>query len=751
MTARFGPPVGLIALALAIYHRMLTPGWALADFDLAVHVEPYRQAMVAAWRAGRLPLWNPDVFLGAPFLANIQTASLYPFNLLYLLLPTPAAMSWMVALHLGIGAAGMYSLARSEVRAGVAGGVVAGVVYMLSDYTTAHAGFETMVLAWTPWLMLATARLAARPAPRGVGVVALLVALIVLAGHSQQAYYTFILAAITALPKLWRRFRQGRRATVVLGIAAGLLGVAIGAGIAALQLVATIELTRLSARSGGLPLDLAAQFSLPIHGVMQDFLPDYLYEHRAEYAFSVGAAALTLAAVAVAFRARRADVQLWATVGLAGFAVALGAHSPLFRLLHAVAPGFNLFRVPARTLVFTTVAAALLAGVGTRTAIQLARQGRPGRHAARLALAGAVAAAAPAAAVADLLAHNPDRGAWKLFPRDIDPSNVRLLVVFTALALTALLAPMLLRRAGAAAVAVPALVVVELVMLGTGTYPRNPLPDTIYTLPAAAEEMVPASADSRYISLLNSFEGDLPVDESPGAALSAADRARFDFNRRLRDPMLPNTNLGSGRLSLDGYDAGVLPLRAEVAFRAALLPAGADNSYDVSIHDLTPVVASVDRLRDSGVALVLTAQGANPNATGSDLHPVATAHHLVAWAPSGPTPTRAWVLAADGSRRAAHVVADHGEDLTVELPPGGAGTLVLADAYYPGWEASVDGRPAQISSYLGYLRQVRVPAGAQTVEFRYRPWWLVPGIAASLVSLLVAVLLIAWPARRLMT
>jgi len=79
---------------------------------------------------------------------------------------------------------------------------------------------------------------------------------------------------------------------------------------------------------------------------------------------------------------------------------------------------------------------------------------------------------------------------------------------------------------------------------------------------------------------------------------------------------------------------------------------------------------------------------------------------------------------------------------------GCRGMVILADTWYPGWQARVDGRLTPIHEAYGFLRGVVVERGEHTLEFRYRPASVYGGMALSAAALLaVAVLLIA-PARR---
>ncbi|MCB0071270.1 MAG: hypothetical protein KDE20_07425, partial [Caldilineaceae bacterium] len=66
----------LLLFVLALYGRLLFTNRVLASGDILHYFYPYRDFAAAALRDGRVPLWNPFIFNGAPFLANPQAAVL---------------------------------------------------------------------------------------------------------------------------------------------------------------------------------------------------------------------------------------------------------------------------------------------------------------------------------------------------------------------------------------------------------------------------------------------------------------------------------------------------------------------------------------------------------------------------------------------------------------------------------------------------------------------------------------------------
>jgi hypothetical protein len=102
--------------------------------------------------AGELPLWNPKILTGIPFLAAGQASVFYPLNVLFYLLPLDVAYGWFTALQVAIAGATMYLFGR-VLRLRVLAALFGAVVYMFSGFLIVSVVF-TMFLAAVPWLPL---------------------------------------------------------------------------------------------------------------------------------------------------------------------------------------------------------------------------------------------------------------------------------------------------------------------------------------------------------------------------------------------------------------------------------------------------------------------------------------------------------------------------------------------------------------------------------------------------------------------
>jgi hypothetical protein len=78
---------------------------------------------------------------------------------------------------------------------------------------------------------------------------------------------------------------------------------------------------------------------------------------------------------------------------------------------------------------------------------------------------------------------------------------------------------------------------------------------------------------------------------------------------------------------------------------------------------------------------------------------------------------------ATGARRAAKLVHYDANRAEIVADTPGPAVLVLADTYYPGWQAIVDGRAAPVLAANCLVRAAPLPEGGHVVEMRFARRW----------------------------
>jgi hypothetical protein len=120
--------------------------------DTFVTYLPRRVFLAEGIHSGRLPLWNPYVFGGTPFLADPQTRVFYPIELLLAQMDPARAMGYDFAIHAFIAMLGMYLFLKGM---GVtrAGALLGGCTYAFSSFFYFRYGFPTLAASasWIPF------------------------------------------------------------------------------------------------------------------------------------------------------------------------------------------------------------------------------------------------------------------------------------------------------------------------------------------------------------------------------------------------------------------------------------------------------------------------------------------------------------------------------------------------------------------------------------------------------------------------
>lgn len=73
--------------------------------------------------------------------------------------------------------------------------------------------------------------------------------------------------------------------------------------------------------------------------------------------------------------------------------------------------------------------------------------------------------------------------------------------------------------------------------------------------------------------------------------------------------------------------------------------------------------------------------------------------------------------------------------MLLRISPGPEGTLVWTDTHYPGWTASIDGKPVPVLPEPPCFNRIQVPSNGSVLLLRYRPTYLSVGLALSVIGI----------------
>jgi len=763
-------------MPLALFHTALSGRLVIAGLDLVTYFYPYRVMAARVIGQGRLPFWNPDLYGGVPFLANIQTGVFYPGNLLFVLIHGPQAITWSIILHLALAGIFFFAFCRRAIELPAVASIIGALAFSAGGFAltqTDHLN-QNNVIAWMPGVVLAVDQ-AYRLRSRGWAVLlGLFVALQVFAGHPQEQYYTAVVAAAwlcllvlrdrrSGLRQIWSRFRYP------------LVGGALGVGMTAVQLIPSLELSHYGIRAGGVSYAEANLYAIPYRDILANLIPDYMTPIPLEWAGYVGVLPLLLAVVGVVRRWRDPVVLVLALLALLAAVVALGQGTPIFWLAYHLLPGYASFRVPPRALLVFTFAAAALAALGTA---ELQAQRARATHAwITLAVSGALLVLAFLVA-GRLQRHGPLPLLDAFLPLDRWP----VLKPWMGFIAPAVLLAVAARWWPVASVGLVLLVAGELYAAAQPLDALRPLPASLYSPDPSIDQALPNDRSPfRTVSVAQGAGKHPSIPEEELRGLGYGSDFRYANLRSARTGDWPNFPMQSARATLDGYDGGLLPLTSYVRFRGLLVPASTGKA-DFPIPSLTDRVPDLRLLgllsvryvvHDAGVSAGITdglsKEGVsileNPDAlkraflvhtvhasAGQDQDLVALAN------PDFDLKTEATVAGGacaggqPGGADRVELLRNDAETVTTRVTADGAGLLVISDVDYPGWQATVDGKSQPVLLVDSLIQGVCLPPGRHDVELRFTPSHWALAVAISLASLALLLRFAFWPiglARRL--
>ncbi|MCA9876054.1 MAG: hypothetical protein KC441_20415, partial [Anaerolineales bacterium] len=245
--------------------------------DLIIENYAWKRFIVNAVQSGEIPLWNPYLFAGAPFLAAGQHSAYYPFSLLFLVLPLTKAYGWFAVSQLWLAGVLMYVFGRI-LRMWRGSAALAGLVYQGAGFMVISTAVFPMIIAaavWLPLLLGCIEKIVQDSRWKivwlAVGAVAL--GLQIFAGHVEITYYTLLLMALYAV---WRvggtavkLFAVSRKPLAVGRPLAWLAGmVLIGLLLGAAQLVPLVEVGQRNFREGSASFEEVLGWAFPARRIL---------------------------------------------------------------------------------------------------------------------------------------------------------------------------------------------------------------------------------------------------------------------------------------------------------------------------------------------------------------------------------------------------------------------------------------------------------------------------------------------------
>ena len=707
----------------------------------AYYLYPWHHYLGERLAHGEVPLWDPHRFGGTPFAADIAVGLWYPPNWLYAF-GHPLHVFTVISVASGLIALLLVYWFLRVLRLHPYAAAFGAIGFAFSAFIVKWATNEP-VTASVIWIALPLGGLeVARRGKRwrGTLLAAAGLALAVVGGHAQLALFVWLTAFVWTAIDLAATTVHARRAGLPLGVlprrlaaaaAPAAVAVALALGLTAVQLLPTKQMvdgivrqktTWEVARATFLPRRHAATFLLP------DYLgspidhnydgPGVNYTETMAYA---GILTLPLALYGALHRRRRV-VLLFVTLTAIGFLSIVG--TPFYRLVIA-APGLSRGLFATRFILLVDFGLAGLAALGVDRLVRRERL----RH-GRAVLGGSFVASLVGVGWLTL-----GRPGTSLPASYILPLGARATAV---LALGAGAVAVMMRVPSWSGRMSVALILVSASDLWMTGYRFNPF--------HAARPVYTAQPP---IGDLRSVPGVRPRYASIGTYI-----------------LPPNAAMVHGLYGLDGYDPLIaLPMvelvgvaedqlaRAHSNFLGPFRPATAASPiFDLlGVDNLVGQIERVDAEASVGRPM-LARPGAFPPAFAATCWELTQPNRVLDRISTMSSPALRDTVVVDdvpAARSALHATAGRGctagevrvtryepERVVMDSEAARPSLVVLTDSWFPGWEATVDGKHVDVLRVDHALRGVAVGAGRHEVVMRFRPRPYRTGAAISLATIL---------------
>lgn len=338
---------------------------------------PWRDLAIESIKKAELPIWNPYSFTGSPLLANFQTAAFYPLNILFFIFPFSFTWSLLILLQPLLGGIFLYLFLRNRSLSKSAS-LLSAVTFMFSGFSVAWLEWNTLmqVIIWLPLILLAKEKLLQKLTFKWTLVLIFAECSAILAGHLQILLYLWTISIsylfLRILNISWRKNDYKETLSLMFKKTLPFIPMVIFIlAISAIQWLPTYQFIKESAREIDQINWQKEGWFIPVQHLLQFIVPDFFGNpttlnywgtwNYAELVGYVGIAPLILAFFALFFR-RDKKTLYFGTI----FLLSLFFSLPTFlaKLPFQLHIPLLSSAQPTRLLFLTDFTLAILAGLG---------------------------------------------------------------------------------------------------------------------------------------------------------------------------------------------------------------------------------------------------------------------------------------------------------------------------------------------------------------------------------------------------
>ena len=743
-----------LAVLLLVFAKLLYDLSAAAHSGLVPNLAndalnwawPYYNYASASIRSGVFPLWNPYTAVGSPFVADLSVALFNPLNWIVLLADVPTGLVLLQLFTVFVGMTGMYCYTR-YLQLPWPARLLSCTLFAYALFTEAFHPTPGGSLCWFPTLLWLTHRFLNAPGlSKAVGI-SVVLALCFLAGFPNFFLYTCMVLFVYGAVVLLGIWPQIGAAGVVSRAAILVPALLLVPGLAAVQLLPGYELTGFSVRAielGSAFRDgsLFERFSLAL--MFRNYLEtDLAYVYALpdirvpSGIYYLGGALLLLPFAFAARKYRTVSIALGSAFVFMSLFM-LSTQVPALSFLQAI-PLADSLRMHGRGVAYTQSLLIVLAGIGLAALYERAQS--PAVVGRSRALLGALLFVAYAAVLLSF--------AFQI----LDNKYYVASLVICAL----LIVYVLLRSTGSSWAMRCCLGIALVIVVDASVHRSNRFlvpafaadDDAFITSNAARAKAAPGHYRVFFVPLREGAAYRLanlgPKYQVPNiSAYTPMVLARWGNFLRYLGGEQEYDHIMSSSLNQRFYGALTPPLQSLLAKEPMILDM-ASLRYWIAKSGNRESATALPRAYAVRHFIQTQDEAGSLAAIKANLPAMAGTVVLEGASPSFPSAAQ-----PERTQRGDVVITLHeAQRVDMDVDVAEPSIVVLTDAYYPGWEAYVDGQATTVFRANSVFRAVEVPAGEHNVSFRFRPRSFFWGMTISLASMgLVIALVVLDRARR---